>query len=143
MHIRTFLVVLSLFAALLAPSPALAVDGAEVEAPRAEPAARGGAREDRGLRGLATWYGPGFQGSLMANGVPYDMTDPGIAASNVYPLGTMLRVTRVATGENIVVKVSDRGAFRDPILVDLSHAAFSRLADTDEGVIRVVVEPVD
>jgi rare lipoprotein A len=79
----------------------------------------------------------------MADGVPYDMYDPTIAASNMYPLGTMLRVTRRDTGGSVVVKVSDRGAFRAPILVDLSHAAFSQLGDTSEGVIPITVEPLE
>jgi rare lipoprotein A len=104
---------------------------------------RGGWREDGRISGVATWYGAYFQGSAMANGAPYNMHDPTTAASNSHPLGTRLRVTRVGTGRSIVVRVTDRGAFRMPIVVDLSHAAFSRLADPSEGVIRVVVEPID
>jgi rare lipoprotein A len=102
-----------------------------------------GTRSERAVDGVATWYGHGFHGSPMANGVPYDMWDPTIAASNIYPLGTQLRVTRVETGQSIVVQVTDRGAFRNPIVVDLSYAAFTTLGHEDEGVIRVTVEPVD
>jgi rare lipoprotein A len=117
---------------------------------RFEPSSRGTRSEDppggvseRSLGGVATWYGADFQGSPMANGEPYDMWDPGTAASNIFPLGTRLRVTRVETGQSVVVRVTDRGAFRNPILVDLSYAAFTSLAHQDEGVIRVIVEPVD
>jgi rare lipoprotein A (peptidoglycan hydrolase) len=102
-----------------------------------------GTRSERALGGIATWYGADFHGSPMANGEPYDMWDPTTAASNVYPLGTRLRVTRVESGQSIVVRVTDRGAFRNPILVDLSYAAFTTLAHQDVGVIRVTVEPID
>ena len=78
----------------------------------------------------------------MANGEPFDMWDPTTAASNTYPLGARLKVTRVATGDSIVVRVADRGAFRYPIVVDLSYAAFARLADPAEGAIRVTVQPI-
>ena len=79
----------------------------------------------------------------MANGQPYDRADPTIAASTSFPIGTRLKVTRVATGESIVVRVADRGNFGPPLLVDLSYAAFTQLADPDDGRIRVIVEPVD
>jgi rare lipoprotein A len=104
-------------------------------------ASRGGPREETRISGVATWYGEDFQGSPMANGEPFDRHDPGIAASNMHRLGTWLKVTRVATGKSIKVRVTDRGAFRMPIVVDLSQAAFTSLADTGDGVIRVVVEP--
>jgi hypothetical protein len=90
--------------------------------------------------GVATWYGAYFHGRPMANGRPYDMWNPGTAAANIYPLGTRLRVTRVSTGESIIVVVTDRGAFRQPIIVDLSYAAFTKLGNPSEGVIRVTVE---
>jgi rare lipoprotein A len=128
--------------ALLVPASAFADEDAAVDPLRAELSSRGN-RSEQGQSGLATWYGQGFHGSQMANGVPFDMTDPTIAASNTYPLGTRLRVTRVATGESIVVTVSDRGAFGNPILVDLSYAAFSQLGNPSDGVMRITVEPVE
>lgn len=111
---------------------------------RSGASSRGGSRDD-GLgpsEGVATWYGADFQGSRMSNGEPYDMHNPTIAASNIYPLGTLLRVTHRRTGAYIVVRVTDRGAFRYPIIVDLSWAAFSHFADPSSGVVPVRVEPV-
>lgn len=104
---------------------------------------RGGLRQETRLTGVATWYGEDFHGLLMANGEPFDMRDPTTAASNSHRLGTWLKVTRVATGKSIKVRVTDRGAFRMPIVVDLSRAAFASLANLDDGVIRIVVEPAD
>jgi rare lipoprotein A len=115
---------------------------ASADEERFEPASRGN-RSEPPVGGVATWYGCDFQGSPMADGTPYDMWDPTIAASNIYPLGSRLKVTRVATGQSIVVRVHDRGAFRSPIVVDLSFAAFTSLAHEDDGVIRVTVEPID
>ena len=113
-------------------------------AARASQLASRGSRHDRESHtGVATWYGAYFQGRAMSNGERYNMWDPTTAACNIYPLGTRLRVTRVATGESIIVRVTDRGAFRAPILVDLSYAAFAQLADPAEGVIRVTIEPAD
>lgn len=95
------------------------------------------------LVGVATWYGSDFQGQTMANGEPYDMYDPGTTAANLYPMGTLLRVTRLTTGQSIIVRVTDRGAFRYPDITDLSYAAFSQLADPGTGVISIRVEPLD
>jgi rare lipoprotein A len=95
------------------------------------------------LIGVATWYGSDFQGRLMSDGQPYDMNNPATTASNAYPMGTWLKVTRLSTGSSIIVQVTDRGAFQYPDIVDLSYAAFSELATPSTGVIRVRVEPVN
>jgi len=111
------------------PSPAAA-------APQTEPASNS-------VTGVATWYGSNFQGYRMADGEVYNMYNAEFAASNIYPLGTRLRVTRLVTGKSIVVRVTDHGAFRYPNVVDLSYAAFSQLASPSTGVIGVRVEPVN
>src|SRR5579883_148402 len=77
--------------------------------------------------GVATWYGPGFQGNTMYDGQPYDMYDPTTTACNIYPLGTWLRVTNPVNGRSVVVQVRDRGAFSHAL--DLSYAAFKSIAD--------------
>ncbi len=122
----------------LIPAAALQPEPPPSEAERAR------VRAARGLEiaGVATWYGHDFHGALMANGRPFDMWNPSTAASNIFPLGSLLRVTRVVTGASIVVRVTDRGAFRHPNLVDLSYAAFASFADPNDGVIRVRVERI-
>ena len=94
------------------------------------------------VTGVATWYGADFQGRQMADGEIYDMYNPHFAASNIYPLGSYIRVTRLTTGQSIVVEVTDHGAFRYPNVLDMSYAAFSQLAAPSSGVIGVRVEPV-
>lgn len=122
------------------PEAAMAPEDAPAPVPlRRHVASRGGFGASHGL---ATWYGASFQGSLMRNGEPFDMYDPSIAASTTYPLETRLRVTSVATGRSVVVRVTDTGAFHYPIIVDLSWAAFGKIADPSAGTIEVVVEPL-
>lgn len=107
--------------------------------------------------GVATYYGADFQGQPMAAGPVFDMRDPTVTASNSWPLGTRLRVTRIPGspwdslltpaerqvyfGRSIVVTVMDRGAFTHAL--DLSWGAFAELGDPAEGVIHVLIEPVD
>lgn len=106
------------------------------------PPKNGPAGSPAAVTGVGTWYGAEFQGRRMANGAAYNMHDPRLAASNTYPLGTLLRVTRLTSGDSIIVRVTDRGAFRYPNVVDLSYAAFALLGDPAMGVIRVRVEPL-
>ena len=108
---------------------------------RGSASARGG-RDYEPTEGVATWYGHDFHGLVMSDGARFDMHDPSTTASNTYPLGTLLRVTNTQTGDFVIVRVTDRGAFRYPIVVDLSYAAFGRLANHGRGVIPVRVEPV-
>ena len=120
-----------------APRPASqsSVNGRAVAA--YDPSSRGDTR----LRyGVATWYGAGFHGETMRNGETFDMHDPTITACNIYPLGSMLRVTNIYSGRSIVVRVTDTGAFTYPILVDLSWAAFCELGNPAQGVIEVTIE---
>ena len=53
--------------------------------------------------GNATYYHPSLHGGTMANGEPYSRFDPIIAASPFFPLGSIVRVTRLSTGAVIVV----------------------------------------
>lgn len=122
------------------PAPAMVPEDAPPPAPRRTmPAGRGG---ENVTRGIATWYGADFQGHRMRNGEPFDMYDSSIAASNAYAIGTRLRVTAAASGKSAIVTVSDTGAFRYPIVVDLSWAAFQKIGNPDHGLIDVIVEPL-
>jgi LysM repeat protein len=77
--------------------------------------------------GYATWYGPGFQGHVMADGQTYDMYDPTTTACNIYPFGTWIKVTNPVNSRSVTVQVRDRGGFHHAF--DLSYAAFRLLAD--------------
>ena len=90
--------------------------------------------------GYASWYGPGFQGSRMSNGQPFDQNDPSTTANNEYPMGTWLRVTNPINGKSVVVQVRDRGGFGAGL--DLSRAAFFALNPPNSWGFRVRYEKV-
>ncbi len=67
------------------------------------------------------------------------------AASPDYPKGTQLKVTNVANGKTVVVKVNDFGpdrAVHPDRIIDLDRSAFEHLASPSRGLIRVRVEPI-
>jgi len=89
--------------------------------------------------GLASWYGPGFEGRQTANGEIFDSALL-TAAHRTMRLPSRARVTRLDTGDSIIVRVNDRGPYIDGRLIDLSHAAAEALGFTDVGLIEVRVE---
>lgn len=89
--------------------------------------------------GIASWYGEDHRGKLMANGKTFDPAAL-TCASWHYPFGTRLRVWSGA--RQVEVTVTDRGPNRrfKTRIIDLSEAAFARLAPLDKGLTRVRVE---
>lgn len=90
-------------------------------------------------RGLASWYGPKFQGKKTSTGRPYDMYRL-TAAHKTLPIPTFVRVTRLDNGHSIVVKVDDRGPFVGKRLIDLSYAAAVKLGMIGKGTVPVEVK---
>lgn len=86
--------------------------------------------------GIASWYGPGFQGNHTANGEIYDMN--GISAAHkTLPFGAVVRVVDLDTGRSIVVRINDRGPFIEGRIIDLSKGAAEKLGIVDKGIARV------
>jgi rare lipoprotein A (peptidoglycan hydrolase) len=75
-----------------------------------------------GFTGEASWYGPGFAGQRTADGEIFDPRKL-TAASPWLPFNTMLRVTDLATGRSVVVRINDRGPFGRGVLDLSAHAA--------------------
>ncbi len=95
------------------------------------------------VRGLASWTGRKAQGRKTASGEPYDyraMT----CAHKTLPFDTILRVTHLANGKIVLVRVNDRGPFKygDGRIIDLSWAAAKKLGMLNQGVTKVLVEAV-
>lgn len=86
--------------------------------------------------GVATWYGPGFEGKTTKCGQVYRQAGYS-GASNDLPCDTVVEVTNLKNGRSVTVPVTDTGAFRHPNVMDLSRGAFAALADTKLGVIPV------
>lgn len=92
------------------------------------------------MAGTASWYGYELAGKPMANGKPFN-PEVMTCASWFYKLGTKLQITH--KGRWIVVTVTDRGPawrlVRQGRVIDLSQAAFGRLAPLSLGLIDVEV----
>lgn len=91
--------------------------------------------------GLASWYGDAFHGRLTANGEVFDMTSL-TAAHPTLPLPSYVRVTNLANGKSVVVRVNDRGPYHGNRLIDVSNTAAKLLEFRENGIGRVRVEYV-
>ncbi len=89
--------------------------------------------------GGATWYGGNFEGSGTASGDLYDSTKL-TAAHKTLPFGTIVKTTNLSNGLSVTVKINDRGPYRDGYIIDLSAAAFEKIANLSTGVLNVRVE---
>ena len=92
--------------------------------------------------GLASWYGTKFQGKRTSSGETYDMYKM-TAAHKTLPLPTYVRVTSLTNNNTIVVRVNDRGPFKDERIIDLSYAAAKKLGISDSGTDQVEVKVID
>jgi len=93
-------------------------------------------------RGIASWYGTKFHGQRTSSGETYDMYAM-TAAHKTLPLPTYARVTNLANGRRVVVKINDRGPFHDNRVIDLSYAAAARLGILTEGTGLVELRALD
>lgn len=89
--------------------------------------------------GFASWYGPGFAGRRTASGEVFDPTQL-TAAHRTLPFGTQLRVTNLANGRSVVVRINDRGPFKPGRIIDLSRAAAEQLGMIGSGTAQVRLE---
>ena len=72
--------------------------------------------------GVASWYGPPYHNRVGANGLVYDQNGVS-AAHRTLPMGSLIRVTNVKTGQSAVMRVTDRGPFVAGRILDLSIGA--------------------
>lgn len=91
-------------------------------------------------RGQATWYGAELQGAATASGEPFDMN--GLTAAHpTLPLGSSARVTNLANGRQVVVRINDRGPGRPGVMIDLSYGAAQAIGLKSSGPVEVA--PLD
>lgn len=91
--------------------------------------------------GVASWYGPGFNGHPTSSGEIYNQEDL-TAASILFPLGTRLIVTNLANGRSVEVTVNDHGPYVRGRELDLSHRAAVLLGMIGPGTTRVRMDVV-
>jgi rare lipoprotein A len=92
-------------------------------------------------RGHASWYGRQFHGNRTASGEIYDMLGMS-AAHPTMELPSYARVTNLANGRSVIVRVNDRGPFLADRIIDLSYAAAVKLGYAGRGTAEVEVERI-
>jgi rare lipoprotein A (peptidoglycan hydrolase) len=89
------------------------------------------------LEGVASWYGPGFDGRPTASGAIFDQ-EGFTVAHRTLPLGTILVIHR--GDRSVLVLVNDRGPFVGGRVLDLSHGVAAALGTVQAGIARVTAE---
>ena len=90
------------------------------------------------MAGVASFYSEGVQ---TASGEKFDAHEL-TAAHPTLPFGTKLRVTNVATGRSVTVRVNDRGPYVPGRIVDVSYSAAQSLGMVGKGVANVKLDVV-
>jgi rare lipoprotein A len=86
--------------------------------------------------GLATWYSAPYKGRRAANGEVFD--DAALtAAHRTLPMGSLVVVTNLSTGQWSAMRISDRGPFIEGRIIDLTVASAKATGVYRAGVVRV------
>jgi rare lipoprotein A len=91
--------------------------------------------------GIASWYGPGYDGKRTSSGERFDQ-DELTAAHASWQFGTRVRVTFLTTGRSVVVRINDRFPNHKGRVIDLSRAAARQIGLIGPGTGRVRLEVV-
>jgi rare lipoprotein A len=89
--------------------------------------------------GKASYYGKSSNRRVTASGERH-YSDSMVCAHKSYPFGTLLKVTNLRNGEEVIVKVNDRGPFVKGRIVDLSYGAAKKIGIVPAGIVEVKVE---
>lgn len=90
-------------------------------------------------QGWASWYGKNFHGETTSSGEPYNMYAM-TAAHKTLPIPSWVRVTNLANGQSVVLKVNDRGPFHPGRIIDVSYVAAIKLGMIKKGTAYVQVK---
>ena len=91
--------------------------------------------------GIGSWYGRRYHGAPTSSGEPYDMYAM-TAAHPTLPIPSYVRVTNIANGRSVVVRVNDRGPFHSDRIIDLSYTAAWKLGYAAAGSAQLEVERI-
>ncbi|HEX6004125.1 MAG TPA: septal ring lytic transglycosylase RlpA family protein [Burkholderiales bacterium] len=138
------------------PNPPANIEAIPDAVPRLEPLNRGASRPYTVMgrqyvpmanlsrykaRGNATWYGRRYHGKPTSSGEIYDMYAM-TAAHPTLPIPSYARVTNLANGKSVIVRINDRGPFIGDRLIDLSYTAAYKLGLVTNGSGLVEVETI-
>jgi len=93
-------------------------------------------------RGIASWYGPNFNGKNTSCMEIYDMYAMS-AAHKTLPLPSYVEVTNLDNQKKIIVRVNDRGPFHKGRIIDLSYTAAHKLGVVKKGTAPVSIRVID
>ncbi len=92
--------------------------------------------------GKGSYYSDSLEGNGTSSGEPYRAAEL-TAAHKTLPFNTMVKVTNLANGAEVVVRINDRGPFVTGRVIDLSRSAFEAIAHPGTGVIWVEYEIIN
>lgn len=90
----------------------------------------------QGEEGIASWYGKPYHGRATASGEIYNMYDM-TAAHRTLPFGTQVRVHDLENGQDVVVRINDRGPFVEGRIIDLSYASAQAMHMPSTALVRL------
>lgn len=141
-----------------APRPPVDIEAIPDAVPRAEPPSKYGNPDSYVIdgqrymvmktatgyieRGIASWYGEEFHGKRSSSGELYDMYKM-TAAHRTLPIPCYVEVTNLHNGRRAVLRVNDRGPFKDNRIIDLSYVAARKLGIWQNGTGLVAVRVID
>ena len=94
------------------------------------------------LEGIVSYYADDFQGKQTSNGETFDMHSL-TAAHRTFPFGTKVRVTNLENNLTVIVRVNDRGPFKEGRIMDLSLAAAKEINLIRTGTARAKLEVLE
>lgn len=90
-------------------------------------------------QGLATWYTAPYRGRKAANGQVFD--DMALtAAHRTLPMGSLITVTNLKTGQSSAMRITDRGPFVDGRVIDLTIASAKATGVYRAGTAQVRID---
>ncbi len=92
--------------------------------------------------GIASYYADDFHGRKTSNGEIFDMNGM-TAAHRTLPFNTKVQVTNLQSGKSVIVRINDRGPFKDDRIIDLSLAAAKAVEMIGTGTARVRLQVVE
>ncbi|MES2733674.1 MAG: septal ring lytic transglycosylase RlpA family protein [Bacteroidota bacterium] len=88
---------------------------------------------------MASYYANKFAGRKTASGEKYRKSKK-TAAHQTLPFGTRVKVTNLANGRTVKVRINDRGPFAKGRIIDLSKSAARKVGLLQAGVAKVKLE---
>lgn len=122
MPLRRVLFVIALLPAMTGFQPAQAADSCTEEI----------------QRGIASWYGPGFEGGLTKSEEKFHSAALSAAHPDL-PFGSVVKVMNLRNYRSVNVKVNDRGGFGHSRAIDVSESAANELGMIEEGLAPVAI----